>query len=186
MSAQTATAPGPAPAGAARPTASADVSVPASVDGLLDLSADELHTLYVNARVPRIGDVSGDLVGRMLAIDLVPPRVNAAARAWARRPSFPWRGKSFTPQGEDRGEGINRVLSDRWKLFRFETSIAPSRAGDFDALQLDYDLPENPFFIRAIEDEIRELRPGLWLGQAWLRTGDKRTLVLYFGLERRA
>jgi hypothetical protein len=49
-------------------------------------------------------------------------------------------------------------------------------------VQLDYDHPENPWLIRAIKDEIREVRPGLYLGQAYfqLRTGPR--LVLYFAL----
>jgi hypothetical protein len=84
-----------------------------------------------------------------------------------------------------RGEGINRVFTDRFRLFRFETFIGRSKAGDFDALQLDYDLPENPGIIRAIKDEIRELEPGLWLGQAYFHTKRSDTLVLYFGLARR-
>jgi hypothetical protein len=49
-------------------------------------------------------------------------------------------------------------------------------------VQLDYDHAENPFFIRAIKDEIRELSPGLYLGQAWLLVGAKAHLGLYFGL----
>lgn len=180
MTTQTATAPGAAAQATPRDPA---VPVPGSLDALLDLSADQLEALYVGARTPRVGDLSGDLRGRMLAVALLPPALDRLPRAWARTRAFPWRGKSFSPRDEDRGDGINRVLSDRLKLFRFETSIGPSRAGDFDALQLDYDLPDNPFFIRAIEDEVRELRPGLWLGQAWLRTGAKRTMVVYFGLE---
>ena len=76
------------------------------------------------------------------------------------------------------------MLVDRLRLYRFETSIGPSRAGDFDALQLDYDLPENPFFIRPIEDELRQLRDGLYLGQAYLRLRGTASLVLYFGLSR--
>jgi hypothetical protein len=47
-------------------------------------------------------------------------------------------------------------------------------------------LPENPFFIRAIKDEIRELAPGLYLGQAHVEVKGKTTLVLYFGLENPA
>jgi hypothetical protein len=86
------------------------------------------------------------------------------------------------PRDASTGEGINRVGIDRIRLYRFETSIAKSKAGDFDALQLDYDLPDNPGFIRAIEDEIRELSPGLWLGQAYLRIGGQAVLILYFGL----
>jgi hypothetical protein len=106
-------------------------------------------------------------------------------RAWASSGLFVWRGKSFRPGAADEGEGINRVIDDRLRLFRFETFIGPSRAGSFDALQLDYDLPSNPFFIRAIKDELRELQPGLWLGQAWLVARGRETLVLYFGLTNR-
>jgi hypothetical protein len=79
---------------------------------------------------------------------------------------------------------MNRVVLDRWRLYRFETSIGPSRAGDFDALQLDYDNRDNPFFIRPIKDEMRELSTGLWLGQAYLQLPRAAHLVLYFGLTR--
>ena len=91
-------------------------------------------------------------------------------------------GKSFQPQGADRGEGINRIFTDGIRRYRFETFIGPSRAGAFDALQLDYDNPGNPFFIRAIKDEIRRVAPGLYLGQAYLLTKKRARLVLYFGL----
>lgn len=153
------------------------------LDDLLDLEADDLSRLYVAARVPRLGTVSGDLRGRMLAIpSFGQSLVASACRGLARTSSFPWKGKTFTPLTESAGEGINRVFSDRFRLFRFTTFVGPSRAGDFDAVQLDYDHPENPFFIRAIKDEIRELSPGLWLGQAYLNVGRAPVLGLYFGL----
>ena len=78
--------------------------------------------------------------------------------------------------------GARKTFEQR-RLYRFETTVEPSLAGDFDAVKLDYDLPENPFFIRAIRDEIRELSPGLYLGQAYARTGGAFRLWLYFGLE---
>jgi hypothetical protein len=118
----------------------------------------------------------------MLATTVLKGRWAERARRWAGSPYFVWRGKSFSPETESAGEGINRVVLDRFRLYRFETSIGPSKAGDFDALHLDYDLPENPGFIRVIEDEIRELSPGLWLGQAYLRIGGQSVLILYFGL----
>ncbi|MEA2750168.1 MAG: hypothetical protein QOI41_4311 [Myxococcales bacterium] len=154
------------------------------LDALLDLSCPELERLYVEARVPRIGQVAGDLRGRMLAWPSLEsrPGIAGAIRAFAGSSGFPWRGKTFSPHGEVSGEGINRVVSDRFRLFRFETFIAPSRAGDFDALQLDYDLRGNPPVIRSIKDEIRELEPGLWLGQAWLKTKTREILWLYFAL----
>ncbi|MBL8606617.1 MAG: hypothetical protein JNL38_04820 [Myxococcales bacterium] len=154
----------------------------ARLDAWLDCDADTLRRTYEAARVPRIPDVRGALRGRMLAWPVAGRRTNAALRLLAGSSRFPWRGKSFFPHDDDRGEGKNRVFSDRLALFRFETRIERSRAGDFDAVQLDYDLPENPFFIRAIKDEIREVEPGLWLGQAYLHAGGKDTLVLYFGL----
>jgi hypothetical protein len=156
-----------------------------ALNALLDRPATELERMYREARVPQIGDVHGDLRGRMLAWPILGERpfIASALRAFAGAKAFPWRGKSFMPETVDKGEGINRVFSERVRLFRFETFIARSRAGDFDALQLDYDLPENPPIIRSIKDEIRELEPGLWLGQAYYdRPGKRPWLWLYFGL----
>ena len=166
--------------GSSRTTASPQVQ---ALDRLLSRSTPELETLYRSATTPRLPDVAGDLRGRMLAWSMLStrPRLAGALRAFASARSFPWCGKSFTP-GAQRGEGINRIFSDRARLFRFETSIAKSRAGDFDALQLDYDLPGNPSIIRRIKEEIRELEPGLWLGQAYLQTPSRDLLWLYFGL----
>jgi hypothetical protein len=153
------------------------------VDDLLALDARRLGELYAAARVPDIARIRGDLKGRMLAVIGLQGALGALVRRFAGSSSFPWKGKSFEPIDAMKGEGINRVIRDRWKLFRFETFVGPSRAGDFDAAQLDYDNPGNPFFIRAIKDEIRELRPGLYLGQAYLQVGAAPRLVLYFGLE---
>jgi hypothetical protein len=104
---------------------------------------------------------------------------------WARHASFPWRGKSFVPHGADRGEGINRVLSDRIRIFRFETSVGPSRHDGRPAIQLDYDHRGNPGLVRRIEDEIREVAPGVYLGQAWIRALGAKHFVLWFALEQR-
>lgn len=156
--------------------------VPSELDELLVKEAGTLRELYESARVPRIDEVRGPLRGRMLAWPNVGGLGGRLLRAFASSSRFPWRGKSFEPRTMDDGEGINRVVFDRIKLYRFETSIGPSRAGNFDALQLDYDLPENPFFIRRIKDEMRELKPGLWLGQAYWHTKSADHLVLYFGL----
>jgi hypothetical protein len=153
-----------------------------TLDGLLDLDPAALEKLYRQARVPRIADVNGDLRGRMLAVVGLPRRVQRLVRAFAGSNVFPWRGKSFSARDEHGGDGINRVISDRLRLYRFETFIGPSRAGDFDAVQLEYDNEDNPFFIRPIKDEIREIAPRLYLGQAYLELYGKATLVLYFGL----
>jgi hypothetical protein len=155
-----------------------------SLDDLLDLDANALYDLYVAASVPRLEDVSGDLRGRMLAVPPLSSTLPHFMRAFGRSRQFPWRGKSFTPRDSERGDGINRVFGDRWKWFRFETFVGPSRAGDFDAVQLDYDNRDNPFFIRAIKDEIREIAPGLYLGQAYIQTRGNTHLALYFALSK--
>ncbi len=157
-----------------------------TLDALLARPARELERMYREARTPRIPEVDGDLRGRMLAWPSLDahPAAASALRAFAGSFAFPWRGKSFRPFDDDRGEGINRVLSDRLRLFRFDTSIARSRAGDFDALQLDYDLDGNPGIIRRIKDEIREIEPGVWLGQAYFVSPRRELLWLYFGLAK--
>jgi hypothetical protein len=164
------------------PAAQVHAPFSGTLDDLLRLDAAALETLYRSARVPRITDVHGALRGRMLAVLKLPAALQGPVRAFAGSSVFPWRGKSFTPRDADHGDGINRVVSDRFELFRFTTFVGPSRAGAFDAVQLDYDHASNPFFIRAIKDEIRELRPGLWLGQAYAEVKGKASLVLYFGL----
>jgi hypothetical protein len=167
-----------------------------SLDDLAALTADQLLSVYRAATTPVFTQVAGDCRGRMLALHgLRPGFIARALRRFAAWRQFPWRGKSFTAStrrpgsvpGSDVGEGINRVFSDvkprRW--FRFETSIGRSRAGDFNAFHLDYDNPGNPFYIRAIQDEIRQVAPGLFLGQAYLVTRKRARLVLYFGLDAR-
>ncbi|MFO0746850.1 MAG: hypothetical protein U1F43_14435 [Myxococcota bacterium] len=174
------TASAPQPAREPQPTP------PARLDDLLALDTTTLAALYRDASVPAVPDLSGDLRGRMLAWEGVRGPVAAALRALASSAAFPWRGKSFAHDDGAFGQGKNRVFSDKLRLFRFTTRAGQSRAGDFDAVQLDYDHAENPRFIRAIKDEVRELRPGLWLGQAWLQWSPAAAprLVLWFGLEK--
>jgi hypothetical protein len=160
---------------------------PASLDALAAEGPEALAALYAGARTPVLRDMDGPLVGRMLAVPVLPRFLSGFLRWFAALSGFPWRGKTFTSKEAGRGEGINRVFGDRkprlW--FRFETFVAPSRAGDFEAVQLDYDNPGNPGFIRAIKDEVREVAPGLYLGLAYFMLRGRPRLVLYFGLQKR-
>jgi hypothetical protein len=156
------------------------------LEDLVRLEHDDLTPLYEGAALPRLDRIAGDLRGRMLAVPALPRAITRLPRAWARSGAFPWRGKSFAPKGEARGEGVNRVVFDRVRLFRFETFTGPSRHDGAPAIQLDYDHAGNPGFIRRIEDEIREVAPGLYLGQAWLRLSPaSKKFVLWFALEER-
>ena len=161
--------------------------VPSRLDDLLRADAETLRRLYVGARTPAVADLTGDLRGRMLALVAIPSWLFFWASLLARTRFFPWLGKSFFADGPGaaRGTGINRVFTDRIRWFKFDTFIAPSRAGDFGAFQLDYDNPDNPALIRAIKDEVRQVAPGLFLGLAYFVWRKKPRLVLYFALARR-
>jgi hypothetical protein len=156
-----------------------------TLDDLAALAPDELMDLYKRARTPKLGDLDGKLVGRMLAIPKAQePHIAKLLRDFARSGLFPWAGKTFESTDAEHGGGINRVLHERFNWFRFETSVARSRAGDFDAVQLDYDRPSNPPLIRSIKDEVREIAPGLWLGLAYLNTKSGPKLGLYFAVAK--
>ena len=163
----------------------AALAEPRSLDDLAALDAATLREHYRRADVPALTALEGDLRGRMLAVVGAGRLWFALLRAFASWRHFPWRGKSFATRSlAVRGDGINRVFGDaaprRW--FRFETFIGPSRADAGQAFQLDYDNRDNPFFIRAIKDEVRQVAPGLFLGQACVVWFGKPRLVLYFAL----
>ena len=73
----------------------------------------------------------------------------------------------------------------RQRLFPFETRLGTSLVDGRPAFVLDYDLDDNPGWIRRIHDEIREIEAGLFLGPAMWKSGRERTLVLWFALDAR-
>jgi hypothetical protein len=146
--------------------------VVSSLDSLTVLDWTTLGDLYRRAEVPSVPELDGDLRGRMLALRGAGRIWFGLLRAFSAWHHFPWRGKSFWSGSRlERGDGINRVFgsaggvtgtpvpSRRW--FRFET-----------------------FFIRAIKDEVRQVAPGLFLGQAYVMLFGKPRLVLYFALAK--
>jgi hypothetical protein len=157
------------------------------LDALAKRDADALGRLYARGTVPaRLDALEGNPRGRMLAVrHLDHGPVGAALRGLAGLASFPWGGKTFQGSGE-RGTGINRVhLGGRHALFPFRTFIRPSVVDGAPSVTLDYDLPDNPAFIRAIHDEVREIEPGLFLGPAMWKGQKGPTLVLWFALDTR-
>jgi hypothetical protein len=48
---------------------------------------------------------------------------------------------------------------------------------------LDYEQPENPWPVRQIHDELREVAPGLFLGPAMWRTKNQPVLLFFFGAD---
>jgi hypothetical protein len=124
----------------------------------------------------------------MLAVRTLDGRRRGRAIAGlARAGWFPWGGKSFSGTGAS-GRGVNRVhlgAGTRHALFPFHTSLRASVLDGAPCVALDYDLPDNPGFIRAIHDEVREVAPGLYLGPAMWKTKTSPAFVLWFALDTR-
>jgi hypothetical protein len=159
-----------------------------SLDDLAHLTAAQAQALYRRSGVPdRLDQLDGDLVGRMLAVRGTSGAVLRALASFARSGGFPWGGKSFRAIDATTGTGINRVhLGGRHRLFPFKTHFGASVIDGSAAVILDYDDPDNPGFIRAIHDEVREVSPGLYFGPAcWKGEGGKTTIILWFGLDTR-
>jgi hypothetical protein len=153
-------------------------------DDLAAMGLEELRSLYEGGRLMDIDALDGAPRGRLLAV--VGPLGQSPLRGWvarlARSERFPWRGKSFAARDASAGSGVNRVLG-LGERFRFDTRVEPSAIDGRPCVRLDYGQPGNPFFIRAIRDELREVAPALFLGPAML-DGAKPRLVLWFAIDK--
>lgn len=172
---------------AGAPERAVSTDAPTSLDELATMGVDELRRVYAEAQAPAdLHALEGSPEGRMLAV--AGPLDRDAARGplarLARASWFPWHGKTFRVSDAEAGEGINRVaiLGDK---YRFGLSFGRSAMDGERCVVLDYDRPDNPFFIRAIRDELREVSPGLFLGPALLDVGRAPKLVLFFAVAHR-
>jgi hypothetical protein len=161
-----------------------------TLDDLAAMDVGALGALFAAGTVPAsVSALDGHPRGRMLAVKhLDRGAIFGALRGLAGGRAFPWGGKSFASAGPGatEGTGVNRVhLGGRHNLFPFHTRLEPSRVDGQPALVLDYDLPDNPGFIRAIHDEVRLCGEGLWLGPAMWKTRAEPVFVLWFALDTR-
>jgi hypothetical protein len=160
-----------------------------TLDDLAGMTAAELTTRYGRGTVPgSLHVLDGEPTCRMLAVrGLDAPRVARPLRRFAASARFPWAGKSFRAHDDGSGQGINRVrLGGERRWYPFATRIEPSALDGQPCILLDYDRPENPFFIRAIRDELREIAPGLFLGPALVTTMRRApVLALSFACDTR-
>ncbi|MGK5091186.1 hypothetical protein WDW89_04110 [Deltaproteobacteria bacterium TL4] len=155
-----------------------------SLSDLTNKTVEELDQLYLSAETPSISELDGQMKGRVLAGESV--LENQHLRNLLMNPLYlPWKGKVFTPISPTKGEGENRVEVGLFKsrLFHFETREVPPLVGKNNVVALNYDLPENPWFIRHIRDDLKKLSEGLYLGTANVKIKDNYQFVLYFALE---
>ena len=157
---------------------------PQTLDELARLELDELEALYRRGRTPTSLEVlDGSKKGRMLgfsgALSLVDtPLRMLTARAW-----FPWRGKAFGSDEEELGEGVNRLqLFGERRAFPFDTRIANSALDGQPCILIDYDRPENPWFVRLVRDELRQVHPELFVGPSFFKAAGDPRLWLFFGV----
>lgn len=92
-----------------------------------------------------------------------------------------WQGKRF-----DRAtnSGIN-VLADK-EAFPFKTYLGPGNVDpQLQVIKIDYNVPQNPWYLRPILDEIVQTKPGHFLGKLQLRLLPGITVALgYFRLAK--
>ncbi|MCE5291227.1 MAG: hypothetical protein LLG14_18595 [Nocardiaceae bacterium] len=158
-----------------------------TLDDLSAKSFEELDALYRAGSVPAdIGVLDNKPKGRMLAVRGVDKTPLAGLLSLASKlPVFPWDGKTLTAGDESSGVGINRIgLGVTMDWFPFATRVQPSVIDGADTIVLDYEQPGNPWFIRKIHDELREVAPGMFLGPAMWKRGDNDPAnVLWFALD---
>ncbi len=168
----------------------AQPSAPAlSLDQLATESFAELDARYRKGTLPAsLLSLNGAHRGRMLAVKALDrgPAARLLARL-ARSPEFVWEGKTFESKSDGDGRGLNRVrlagVLGRQSLFPFELRFGESEIDSRPAIVLDYDLSDNPGYIRRIRDEVRLAAPGILLGPAMWRTRGGFRNLMWFALD---
>jgi hypothetical protein len=159
-------------------------------------SAGELEGLFARGRLPD-PPPAGRMRGTLLHMTLGP------AGALLGPGAAIWLGKRFDPDhatGENvfdsRVYKLGRLLtpsayraswpedSRSYRALAFVTSAGPGALDPgVEVLRIDYDLPGNAPPLRRILDELVEVEPGVYLGQALLRRGGGHRRLAWFALE---
>lgn len=127
----------------------------------------EAQTEYVNGKVPS-----------PLPDDVMKGSING--------PEVSWQGKKFN-QKTSTGINVFKQKDGTIKeLYPFKTYVGKGAVDtQLDTLKIDYDIPENPFWLRFILDEVVEVTPGKYLGKVFLRLSPNVSFALgYFRLEK--
>lgn len=153
---------------------------------LSNMSFAELDKLYRQLSPP---DTLDTLNGRQDGIPLAIAGIHRTPLGnlvglLARTPFFPWTGKSFSARSLIKGSGINRInltiAKQEW--FAFQTSFKSSLVDHRPCIHLNYDLRGNPWLVRQLVDELREVENGLFLGASLLKTRAGKIKLLYFAI----
>lgn len=93
----------------------------------------------------------------------------------------PWQGKIFDSSSSS---GTNKISGK--DLFPFKTSKAQGLVDkNLTVLKIDYNLPQNPFYLRILEDDLVQNAPWLYTGKVFIKLIPNFPLSLgFFQLER--
>lgn len=80
-----------------------------------------------------------------------------------------WQGKKFDAK-KSKGINVFKETTATKDAYPFATSVGKGvHDTELDVIKIDYDTPENPFWMRPIIDEIVETSPGNYLGKLHVR-----------------
>jgi len=127
-----------------------------TASALLQMSQDELDTLFRDS--PPGAFPAGDTAGTAI---VAPGSSVAGLKARLVR-WLAWRGKVFDP---GRGTLVNKITPLNIGAITAKVYLAQSWFDGKDAIILDYS--RTSFLARRVRDEIREVAPGLYLGQVY-------------------
>ena len=96
-----------------------------------------------------------------------------------------WQGKKFDRVTQT-GINIFRTGAGESQAFPFKTYAGKGAAdGQLTVLKIDYDIPQNPFWMKFVLDEVVETSPGTYLGKVEIRLGPNVAVALgYFQLKK--
>jgi hypothetical protein len=160
---------------------------------------ERLHALFATGQPPE-RPLDGAYDGELLLVTVRGP-FGALVRAWTRA-WMPWKGKRFHASlalGDNRFSNDVKPLTHLvWPFYRhmrpagpghftaftFTTRFAPSVLdASRTVFRIDYDLDENPrFVIRDVVDEVVEVAPREFLGEAQVRFAGPWRTAAYFAL----
>ena len=126
--------------------------------------------IFSNASIPKQEDFRGEY-----AVKLITPFL----------PDLRFLGhkKHIPDTGAEQGGGTN-VFLNRVKLGNFRMATEMSAYDGLEVTKIIYDHSANPFFLRRLTDEIREVNPGFYMCRGIYNIVGKPVRIMYFTLTK--
>lgn len=147
-------------------------------------SMGDLDAIFNRKTLPKFYEIEGETAGAILALNPENPLwLQCAIRIVFKSPLGQWSGKKFIRPftKEEKGFGINLFKNKIASyLFKFDVCIKNAYVDGEPCLALDY----RPYWLSffCLVDDVRKIRDGLLLGQAYYKLpwGKQMWLVGYF------